>query len=453
LTCGTTPRARVRQPRVRRSAALFALFALFAPSPSFAADTAADAVADKATARTLATEGIDLYNEGRFAEALDRLQRAQQLFDAPIHLLYVARAQTELGQLVEATETYRRLIRVELSSDTPAAVREAVEAADAELDGVDARVPAVNIEVVPAGEPAITLKIDGVPVSTAVVGIDRPLNPGRHRIEAAVPDGRRSEVTLELVEGARRKVLLELGGAAVATSAVTPEAPPAERAGTITGFAGAGVGIWLPFGELAGDVAVRDYEKPGAGIELRAGARFLRYFGAKLFAEAAWPTASSPSDEDFGGLDSGTGENVRVDSSASSQSAGLSLLVGSPARSLGGFGELGFAWQRLSLERDVSFPMACGKAATQSLTLTGPAVRVGGGALIPVSPLFELTAFAHGTIGRFTDAELETDCDELPGPSNLGRKDGEGTEIDGERRGTHVQIVFGLGGNLMFGPR
>lgn len=413
----------------------------------------ADSVADKANARTLATEGIDLYNEGRYAEALDRLQRAQQLFDAPIHLLYTARAQTKLGQLVEATETYRRLIRVELSADTPAAVREAVESADAELDGVDARVAAVRIEVVPPVETGLTLRIDGQPVSAAVVGVDRPLNPGRHHFEAEHPDGRRAATSLELSEGQRRVVRLEFAASAEVRSVPAPVAaepsPPAPA--RVSFFAGAGVGVWLPIGELAAGTPFSDHAKAGVGLELRAGLRFARYFGAKLFVEGARLSASSSENEEFGISDSAI--QLKVDKSVSAQSVGLSLLFGSPARGVGGFGELGLVFQRLAIGRDLTrlgespSDTGCDSKSSQTLALTGAAVRVGGGATVPLSAGFELSPFAHGTFGRFTRSALDSACSEYTGPSGLG------DDLPSDRRATHAQVVLGIGGNFVFGGR
>jgi len=63
-----------------------------AVAPSEASSTpSSSAAADKATARLSAKQGIEMYRAQRYAEALERLQRAQQLFDAPVHLLYIAR--------------------------------------------------------------------------------------------------------------------------------------------------------------------------------------------------------------------------------------------------------------------------------------------------------------------------------------------------------------------------
>jgi hypothetical protein len=441
-----------------RAIVLLAAVLLLAPRQSYA-----DSVADKANARTLATEGIDLYNEGSYPEALDRLQRAQQLFDAPIHLLYMARAQAKLGQLVEATETYRRLIRVELSADTPAAVREAVESADAELDGVDARVAAVRIEVVPPAATGLTLRIDGQPVSAAVVGVDRPLNPGPHQIEAELPDGRQAATSLELSEGQRRLVRLEFGAASDVRDVRTPVlAEPAVAAvpapAAVSFFAGAGVGLSLPFGELRAGVPISRYASAGVGLEVRAGLRFARYFGAKLFVDGALLSATSPKNEEFDTEGSAVGDQFEVELATSAQSIGLSLLVGSPARGLGGFGELGLVFQRLAIRRDFtqlagSMPadgmpaVACGSSFSQTLALTGAAIRVGGGATIPLSDLLELTPFAHGTFGRFSQSALDSGCSGQAGPSGLG------DDLPSDRRGTHAQVLIGIGGNFVFGQR
>src|SRR5688572_3828355 len=90
-----------------------------APAPAFA-----QSAADKATACTLATEGIKLFRANKFAEALDKLQRAQALYDAPVHLLYIARSQVKLDKLVDGSETYRRLIRFPLETNPPPAFKD-----------------------------------------------------------------------------------------------------------------------------------------------------------------------------------------------------------------------------------------------------------------------------------------------------------------------------------------
>jgi tetratricopeptide (TPR) repeat protein len=406
---------------------------------------AQDDAADKANARSLATEGIELYNEGRYADALDRLERAQSLFDAPMHLLYIARAQVKLGQLVEASETYRRLIRVELSQETPAAVREAVEAADAELDGVEARVSALRIEIVPPNEPGLVVTIDDKPVSPAAIGVDRPMNPGRHRIRASVSDGRRVETTIELADGAREALRLELAMTPPSSpaAAVTQPGDAAPSRGFVL-FAGAGLGAGLPVGKLSTgpDAPMSDYAGFGASLELKLGVRFARYFGAKLFGEGALHAPGSPPvnlSRLAGGASSGDRAKPAV---VNRQAFGLSFLAGSPHGKLGGYGELGVAYERLAVDLDISLREGeCGTSTSQSLVATGPSLRVGGGAFVPISRSFQLVPFAHGTIGRYRHATTSS-CEWIPPPAYLAG------DIDGDRVATHAWIVAGLSGEF-----
>jgi hypothetical protein len=216
-------------------------------------------------------------------------------------------------------------------------------------------------------------------------------------------------------------------------------------------FVGAGVGLWLPFGELAAGTPISNHAQAGVGLEVRAGLRFARYFGAKLFIEGARLSASSPEDEEIVIAGSEASGQLQVDTTASAQSVGLSLLLGSPAGGVGGFGELGLVFQRLAIARDLagstSLGGACDKKSSQTLALTGAGFRVGGGATIPLSALFELSPFAHGTFGRFTQSALDSECSVYRGPSGLG------DDLPSDRRGTHAQVVIGIGGNFVFGRR
>jgi hypothetical protein len=77
------------------AASVFCL-ALLTTGPALAAPTAAD----KATARALGTEGIELFQAHSYPAALDKLVRAKALVATPVLDLYIARCQVELGHLV-----------------------------------------------------------------------------------------------------------------------------------------------------------------------------------------------------------------------------------------------------------------------------------------------------------------------------------------------------------------
>src|ERR1700742_3765530 len=79
---------------------------------------------DRAGARVAATEGVKAINEKRWADAADLFTRAESLVHSPVHLLYLARAQVQLGKLVKARENYNRIIREHFAPDAPDAFRQ-----------------------------------------------------------------------------------------------------------------------------------------------------------------------------------------------------------------------------------------------------------------------------------------------------------------------------------------
>ena len=165
---------------------------------------------DKATARQLATQGIQSYQQGKHAEALDLLQRAEQLYDAPVHLVYIARTQAALGKLVEASETYRRLVRTDLAAGAPQAFKDAVSDAQRELLQLEPKIPSLRIDVNPSDIKGLQLRVDGEVVSSVVIGINRPTNPGKHTIEAAAANYDTAMASVELAPSSKQAITLQM---------------------------------------------------------------------------------------------------------------------------------------------------------------------------------------------------------------------------------------------------
>jgi hypothetical protein len=188
---------------------------------------------ERAAARAAATEGVQLLDQGRYAEALDRLRRAEALVHAPTHLLYIARAQARLGLLVEASETYVKIAHEALPPDAPRAFVEAQTAALQEGRDLDARIPTLLIRVdgPGAGDAAVTL--DGTPLPPPMIGLAVPVNPGAHVLRAAARDGTSAEAHVKLVPGAHESAQLSLR--APPATAVTPVSPPPETPPPVVG--------------------------------------------------------------------------------------------------------------------------------------------------------------------------------------------------------------------------
>jgi len=223
LSAGPQPR-RLDQRWVQRVGCWSAVALAMMARPAFG-----QSAADKATARQLATQGIQYYQQGKHADALDLLQRAEQLYDAPVHLIYIARTQAALGKVVDASETYRRLVRTDLPAGAPQAFKDAVTDAQKELQQLEPKIPSLRIDVVPADAKGLQLKVDGEVVSSVIVGINRPTNPGKHTVEAAAANYDTATASVDLAPGAKQTLKLQMHSSPGAPAPVGPTsaaAPP-----------------------------------------------------------------------------------------------------------------------------------------------------------------------------------------------------------------------------------
>jgi tetratricopeptide (TPR) repeat protein len=89
--------------------------------------------AERAMARALFAEAMELQQMGRHAEALESLKRAEAIGTAPTLRLHVGRCLAALGRMDEAIEAYRSIVDTPLDAAAPAAFRDARASAEAEL--------------------------------------------------------------------------------------------------------------------------------------------------------------------------------------------------------------------------------------------------------------------------------------------------------------------------------
>jgi hypothetical protein len=193
--------------------------ALALASPAAFAQNAADV----STARDLFREGMELRGQGKLAEALAKLKAAHELYETPPSALELARTQIDLGKLAEGYETLLSIERIPSAKESERSKLARTEAKDL-ADRTKARIPSLRIDV--KGDPNITVTLDGAVVSSALFGIARKINPGKHvitcaskRVEVDVPEGQAVDVPCE----PETQVLAVMGGTAVI------QAPPLEN--------------------------------------------------------------------------------------------------------------------------------------------------------------------------------------------------------------------------------
>ncbi len=205
--------------RGRALVACFVVATATLARPVAAADDYGDTDA-RTAARALAAQGSAAFEQRDFEGALTLFQRASAIIPAPTITLMEARTLVELGRLVEALERYGATERMVALDPTNATFLEAATAAQRETESVLQRMPTLRVRVDGAlpGE-LLEIEVDGKKVQPALAAVDRPSDPGPHRIEARTSSGRTALRELTLAERAHEDVVLVLGP-------VPPPAPP-----------------------------------------------------------------------------------------------------------------------------------------------------------------------------------------------------------------------------------
>jgi hypothetical protein len=191
---------------------------------------------ERAAARSLATEGINAFNAGRNAEALDKLERAYQLAAIPTIGLWSARALEKAGKLVEANERLLAVGRYAISKDDSGVFAQAQKEAEQMQDKLGPRVPELKVELVNGEGLQFTADLDGVVLKTALLGVPFQLNPGKHTVTVKTRTGQ-VQKAVSVVERESARVSLDLTELKKQAEAAPPEAAPAEGRPANTGAA------------------------------------------------------------------------------------------------------------------------------------------------------------------------------------------------------------------------
>ncbi len=206
---------------------------------------------ERAGARKAAEAGAQAFEEGRFADALELMSKAESLVHATPHLLYIARSHAALGHLVAAQEAYMRIVNAPLPANAAPVLVETRDAAAKELETLEPRIPQLTIQITGASTSDVTVTIDGKPVPNALLGIGTPVDPGTHEIEASGASVSSARTSVTLTEGGKEEVSLAVtptgeaseaqpSGAAVSTDSAVSEGSTSLRT---TGLIVGGVGV------------------------------------------------------------------------------------------------------------------------------------------------------------------------------------------------------------------
>jgi hypothetical protein len=176
-----------------RELALVAVWVAVAAKPTPAAH--AQGAPERAMARAMFEEGVQLADRAHWAEAADRFQRAQVLNPSPAIAFNLACALAEIGKLIEASDLLQGLVH---DAQTPP---ELTREAEAKLAEVSAKLAFLTLRVTDAPSTA-RVTVDGREWPRPVWGVASPIDPGAHAVVGM--DGgaevTRADVTLGVAE-------------------------------------------------------------------------------------------------------------------------------------------------------------------------------------------------------------------------------------------------------------
>ncbi len=175
---------------------------------------------ERSAARAAAEQGMQAYTVGNWQKAVVYLRKAQSIYDAPTHLLFIARAEAKLNHLVEAREAYIKLDRSNLAPNAPDVFRQARQFGIDELPAIEARLPYVTLLV--TGGSATQLLVDETEMPVTAVGVPFPINPGEHVFQAKAESLASEQVRESFPELAKKTVELRLMSVRQAGVAIQP---------------------------------------------------------------------------------------------------------------------------------------------------------------------------------------------------------------------------------------
>ena len=226
--CSTARRVSLRRRLVALGLVSTLTTSLVAPT-AFAQDQPqAESIA---AARSLGMQGIKMADAGDCRGAIEKLSRAESLYHAPSILGRLGECQVKVGQVVMGTENLNRVVREQLAANAPKAFLDAQERAKGVLNNALPKIAHLTVRVEPPdAKPQVT--VAGAAIPPALIGIERPTDPGTHEIVVSAPGYREQKATVTLAEGGSQEIAIKLEQDPAAAIAATP--PPAPMTPIVT---------------------------------------------------------------------------------------------------------------------------------------------------------------------------------------------------------------------------
>ncbi len=193
--------------------------------------------------RELFEEGLKLEDKGQWSEALERFRKVAAVKMTPQVRFHVALCLENTGKLVDALVDFQRA-QSDASTDPSASV--VASNAGKHVADLKERIPRVIVKV-PSGIDAVSVAIDGSPVSASLIGSPIPLDPGAHKIVVQAPTRTTFTKDFELTERGKPVTIEASLPAAEANNSVEGDDKPKgdDKPVTDTKSSGPGALPWI----------------------------------------------------------------------------------------------------------------------------------------------------------------------------------------------------------------
>lgn len=384
----------------------------------------------KAAARAAYSEGVDLQDKGKPADALTKFEQAQKLFDAPTHLLHIGECLALTGKLVEASETYETLARKSLPPGSPDAFVQAQQRGQAELTELRQRIPTLRVTVKPDPSTLQNLQINlnDKQLPNEVIGIARPVNPGTYRLTARangwatanvvtvdLPEKEQKNVDLVLTQGATPIVVGPpvVGGATGNSNAANPPPPPYETkpkpppsGPSTTGLLlGARGGVFVPNGDVQKNEPFQNYASAGGGGGVDVIGRVAKLFligGTLELATLGGPNAES--------IAQGASAKIKTSTIYYGILAGIMPNVDKVTF----IADIGLGYRTLSQTRNLNITLPVSRSVNTEESYSGVELSLNAGLSIPAGPI-RIVPKAGFAFGSFSSRECKVGVQDLAG--------------------------------------
>jgi len=215
------------------------------------------------TARELAKQAFQAYDEGRYDEAAEKSLRAYQVVRVPTLAVNRARALVKLGKLLAASELYLEATRLPRAPSWQSVQDDAVSNAERERAELLPRIPRVKIAINGADMARVAISIDGRSIPSALLNTEQMVDPGKRVVVGSfgqqevqqvvmLKEGEQQPVTLRFAASAHAAVMAETSSRGSPKFTSTERNKPSKIL-PILGWTGVGIGsAGLIFGAFEG---------------------------------------------------------------------------------------------------------------------------------------------------------------------------------------------------------